>query len=370
MEQPNEPAPGRSAGRGASKPPKETVSPGRLLRQFLIALVLTTASLAWVVHGTGPLENLFRQIQPAWLLAAALALVLSWAVRSLRVWLLVRTLGQKVSFFGIFGDFVASLFVSGVTPTASGGFPFFVYAMGRRGVEWGSALAANLFDTVLNVLTVAILGAVAWILLISYAAAASTASVLLAGVGIWVAMGGLLAVTTLIAPRFAARGLYRLGQRLQRAGRRPRLTRLVRALAGQVALHTRAIRRLRRRGRAPVVVNLLLNLVYWLAYLSVGPFILTALGLAVQAGPGAPLWLDAVFAQLSFHLVQNVVPTPGAAGGAEVGLAYLFKPYLSADRLGGFVLLWRLLTYYFQVAVGGLFLPRTLRQMLRGPSSS
>lgn len=368
MERPHDEATGRSPSRGLPERPKEAASPRRLLRQFVIAVALTTASLAWVVWETGPLEDLFRQIRPVWLLAAAVALIFSWAVRSLRVWLLVRTLGQKPSFFGIFSDFVASLFVSGVTPTSSGGFPFFVYAMGRRGVEWGAALAANLFDTVLNVLTVAILGAIAWLLLISYAATGSTASILLVGVGIWVVMGGLLAVTTLIAPRFAARGLYRLGQRLQREGRRARLTRVVRALAGQVALHTRAIRRLRRRGRAPVVINLLLNLVYWVAYLSVGPLILTALGLAVQAGPGAPLWLDATFAHLNFHLVQNVVPTPGAAGGAEVGLAYLFRPYVSADRLGGFVVLWRLVTYYFQVVVGGLFLPRTLRQMLRGPS--
>lgn len=348
--------------------PREVTSPRRLLGHTLLALALTTASLAWIVHETGPLESLFRQVRPGWLLAAALALIASWAVRSLRVWLLVRTLGQRASFFGIFTDFVASLFVSGVTPTASGGFPFFVYAMGRRGVEWGVALAANLFDTVLNVLTVAMLGALAWALLIGYAPAGGTASILLVGVGIWVVMGGLLAVTTLLAPRFAARGLYRLSQRLKREDRRPSLTRLVRALAAQVAQHTRAIRRLRRRGRAPVVVNLVLNLIYWAAYLSVGPLILTALGLAVDAGPGAPLWLDAVFAHLNFHLVQNLIPTPGAAGGAEWGLAYLFRPYLSADRLGGFVVLWRLITYYFQVAVGGLFLPRTLRQMVRGPS--
>ncbi|BAS25944.1 lysylphosphatidylglycerol synthase transmembrane domain-containing protein [Limnochorda pilosa] len=362
-ERPSGGAPGSAA---SSDVPGEAGNPRRLLRQLLVTLLLTGVSLVLVVRWTGLLpQELLGKLRPGWLAVAALALVFSWVVRSLRVWLLVRTLDEAPPFLALLTDFVSSLFVSGVTPTASGGFPFFVYALGRRGVGWGTALAANVFDTVINVLTVAFLGVLAWILLLSYAAG-RTGGVLLVGVAVWVVLGMAISIVSLLAPRPLAGWLYRVALRLRREGRRPRLTRLVHASAGLAALHTRAVRKLRRRGRAPLVYNFLLNLVYWVAFLSVSPLILAALGLVVKDGPGAPLWLDAIFAHLTYHLAQNAIPTPGAAGGAEVGIAYLFKPYLAADRLGGFVLLWRLLTYYFQLAVGGLFLPRTLRQMIRG----
>lgn len=351
---------------GRPAPSAATANPRRLLGQLLLALILTGASLAWVVRAMGPLpQNLLAQVRPGWLLGAAAALLITWLVRSLRVWLLVRSLGEAPPFVALFTDFVSSLFVSGVTPTASGGFPFFVYAMRRRGVGWGTALAVNVFDTVINVLTVAILSLLAWMLLLSYAAG-KTGTLLLVGVAVWVILGAAVAAVSLAAPAPLARWLHRLARRLGRQGRKPRMIRLVRAAAGQLVLHTRAVRRLKRRGWAPLVYNFLLNLVYWVAFLSVGPILLTALGLVVESGPGAPLWLDAVFAHLTYHLAQNLIPTPGAAGGAEFGISYLFKPYLSADRLGGFVILWRLLTYYFQIAVGGLFLPRTLRLMIRG----
>lgn len=352
--------------RGRPAPPAATANPRRLLGQLLLALILTGAALAWVVRALGPLPpNLLGQVRPGWLLGAAAALLITWLVRSLRVWLLVRSLGEAPPFAALFTDFVSSLFVSGVTPTASGGFPFFVYAMGHRGVGWGTALAVNVFDTVINILTVAILSLLAWVLLLSYAAG-KTGTLLLVGVAVWVILGAALAAISLLAPAPLARRLYRLARRLARRSRRPHLIRLVRAAAGQLVLHTRAVRRLKRRGRAPLVYNFLLNVVYWVAFLSVGPILLAALGLELDGGPGAPLWLDAVFAHLTYHLAQNLIPTPGAAGGAELGISYLFRPYVSADRLGGFVILWRLLTYYFQIAVGGLFLPRTLQLMIRG----
>jgi hypothetical protein len=54
-------------------------------------------------------------------------------------------------------------------------------------------------------------------------------------------------------------------------------------------------------------------------------------------------------------MIAALVPTPGTSGGAE-GLSLLFiAPFFYNSPKMSIVLVWRLLTYYANVVVGGIF---------------
>lgn len=68
--------------------------------------------------------------------------------------------------------------------------------------------------------------------------------------------------------------------------------------------------------------------------------------------------------QIILWVVMLVAPTPGSSGMAEYAFREFFTP-----MLGGYVLVvlvpWRLLTFYFYLLLGAIFLPRWVRRVFR-----
>jgi uncharacterized protein (TIRG00374 family) len=56
-------------------------------------------------------------------------------------------------------------------------------------------------------------------------------------------------------------------------------------------------------------------------------------------------------------LIGSFVPIPGATGGLEYGFIDFFKVFISnSAMLSAGMLLWRLITYYFSMVLGGIIL--------------
>jgi len=66
-----------------------------------------------------------------------------------------------------------------------------------------------------------------------------------------------------------------------------------------------------------------------------------------------PSYLEVVGAQIPLYYIFSFIPSPGASGGVEITLASVFLRFAGARRLGMFILLWRIITYYFPMLVGG-----------------
>ncbi len=105
---------------------------------------------------------------------------------------------------------------------------------------------------------------------------------------------------------------------------------------GELAAHLRLIR---RRGAGTFAGNMMLAALQWSARLS----IVTALA----AGLGAPLEpVRAAVLQWLCFTCMTMMPTPGAAGGAEASFVLVFGRELPEPLLPLAVASWRLLTFY------------------------
>ncbi|MGL6292062.1 lysylphosphatidylglycerol synthase domain-containing protein, partial [Eubacterium aggregans] len=60
--------------------------------------------------------------------------------------------------------------------------------------------------------------------------------------------------------------------------------------------------------------------------------------------------------QAILYVAIAFVPTPGAAGGAEAGFALIFGPIYGSVYTSVALILWRIITFYFIIAFGGIFL--------------
>lgn len=75
-----------------------------------------------------------------------------------------------------------------------------------------------------------------------------------------------------------------------------------------------------------------------------------------------------IFRAITFQsvvwLVLSLIPTPGTTGAAE-GLFFLFfKPFFGVEKIAMAIIIWRLLSYYLNIIVGGLFFTSSQKRFL------
>jgi len=55
-------------------------------------------------------------------------------------------------------------------------------------------------------------------------------------------------------------------------------------------------------------------------------------------------------------LIGNFVPIPGGSGGIEFGFMQFFSSFVSNSILASALIIWRFITYYLGIIVGGISL--------------
>ena len=80
------------------------------------------------------------------------------------------------------------------------------------------------------------------------------------------------------------------------------------------------------------------------------PFVLM-MGLGIYVNP-----LIVIITSAYVMLIGSMVPIPGGTGGLEFSFLAFFKNFITDPKLSIIMIVWRLVTYYFGIIVGGLTL--------------
>lgn len=99
------------------------------------------------------------------------------------------------------------------------------------------------------------------------------------------------------------------------------------------------------------IVNILYNLIALLCIYLIPLFILFAMGNfdAFTAG-------IAIVTSAYVMLMGSFVPVPGATGGLEYGFVQFFGNFITGSPLSAMMLIWRFITYYLGIILGGISL--------------
>ncbi len=308
---------------------------GWLLAALGLSVAALVAVLLWTV-GPGTWSAL-ASLHPAWLAAAVGVHGLSWLFWGVRIHLLARGLGARISPGRATQVVVASLFPAAITPAHFGGELMRIYLLKREGLGYGDATALTMGERVLDSL----------LLFAAFPIGVLAFAPVLASGGwaqsfLWVTMGffaALLALLVLLLWKLElAMGL------LERLLRKPHLKERIReeVLRFRSSLATLI---LRRRGLALAGFGCTVG--FWLCEFAVPSFVLLALGLD-------PAWQLSMAAQSILILFVLVPLTPGGSGVMEATAALLYAPLGLGGLLGVFVLLWRFIIYYVNLLVGAL----------------
>ncbi|MBX5464527.1 MAG: flippase-like domain-containing protein [Clostridia bacterium] len=334
-----------------------------LRRGLLLSLALSVAGVVLLVLAGGGRRVLaaVSEAHPGWYGLAVGLILLAWWLRAWRIAVLARAMGHRLAVSRSWTFYLSSVFVSHVTPASSGGLPVLLALLVRDGMPAGRASALVLLESALTSLVFA----VAAPLLILAGPVAHLASGLRASlatlVGAFAGVAALL-LALLLWPDLLGRLAVRAG------GSRPllrllgpvRAARWRRVARREARRFTLAMRWMVARRWSALLGTLLLSLFYWAAYLAILPVLMAGLGVRFT-------WYAPVAVQLLFNLVQPAIPTPGGSGGAELLFAYLVRGLVPPDQVSPLVLLWRSVTFYLSLLLGGLATILSLRPLAGRP---
>jgi len=293
-------------------------------------------------------------LSPRTLVSTAFLLCLYFLADGLRLYHVIRAMGYRVRFKYIMKLVFINIFVSNITPLATGGGVVQVYFLHREGVPVGEATAATTIRTMLAAVILFTLTPI-----IIFAEPRLFHLFTRGRIILYILLFCVLYLTVFFTLLFRTKriksGIYRFMFFLNRTGvlTRRRFRRWFLRLSKEFSLFTDGFRRF--VGGRPV--NVALAFAFTLLFL----LVLFSFSIVLMRGMGYDVRPVTILAfQVVVTFFMYFAPTPGAAGVAEGGYGLLFARLVHKGDLTLLTLLWRFLTIYIGVFIGLFIIYREL----------
>lgn len=282
-----------------------------------------------------------------YMLLALFLVFLAWTFDATRFCALARSAQEKVSFkLGLILTWL-HYFGCAVTPMQSGGGPFQVYVLYKKGIPIGKGIAITMLRTMLTVLLLSIIvplslfidsgvldgsgflkGIVGYVFTVIFATWAFIAFTvmrpdLVKRVGMWV-------ITWMARLKLI---------------KKKRVLPWCRWLSCETDNYSMNIKLSFGVGKWEFLFAVVCSALHLLTLFSILPCLMLAVGLPFN-------FVQTLLTQAIFMFVLYFIPTPGASGVAELGGARLFTTLMPVNMAGVMAFTWRFFTEYLAIFMG------------------
>src|SRR5690554_459474 len=319
------------------------------LKIAILLSLLISAILILMTLDVDSFGKAIESINPGILLSILVLLLLNWFAAGLGFKIMTTTVGEKITLLEGVIIYLAGSFISYVTPFATGGGPFQVYLLHKKGINYGQATMVILTQFVLRIL---FFTCSSFVFLLFFNNLISPGVV--PPYIFYLAFGaGFLITTSLILfsliPGITDRlfnALFKINRFRNYVKKSYKAKKILVKIRIEIREYHESMKLL-SNNKLKLFLSLLCTITYWSTLFMIIPFILIGLGLE-------PHFLQSYIMQTIFHLVIPYMPTPGASGIAELGFASVFISFIPRGIIGIVMIMWRFITFYFILIVGGI----------------
>ena len=300
--------------------------------------------------------NSFLGANKLMLLGALCSVFLAWCCDAGRFCALAKAAEESVSFkLGVVLTWL-NYFGSAVTPMQSGGGPFQVYVLYKKGVPVGKGIAITLIRTMLTILILTLAVPAALLLDPEILKASPFLKALVFYVFAVIIATWLFVIFTIMRPDlFKKLGKYfiLLLKRLKLVKSWRKVINAFKWLDREVENYILNFRLAFNSGKIYLAIAVILSLLHLLALFTVLPVLMLAVGLEFN-------YMQTIAIQAVFMFVLYFVPTPGASGVAEGGGALLYGLLMPWNMAGVMAVICRFFTDYTSIFMGVVVVIRML----------
>jgi uncharacterized protein (TIRG00374 family) len=285
----------------------------------------------------------------------AIALVLVWFSKAYRMFTIAQGMGIKIPLIHFYKIYMATCFISHVTPFSSGGTPLQVYLITKKGVSVGKASAITVVDLGLNTIMFVMLGLFAVVLNVGMLDMGMLA-VNWSKWWLWIVFGGFAAFLLYKWLRgdwfLKIPGMAKIQSSIKKGD-------WLNKFRHEFSRFKEGWNLLFRENPWSILWAMAATVIYWLFYLMLAPIVIRALGKEAS-------FLGIMGWQLFFNFAQLLIPTPGGSGGSELLLSLFFKNITGVSLVGVFVLFWKIYTFFSTLVIGAWFFFQLTRKEFTG----
>lgn len=322
---------------------------------WLLVAIIAAVLIPMLLGGTAIFERL-RSFPLSWMLGLIGIILACWVLNTLRLRLLLGDQRGQVTRLQSLGVVMSAEFAWCATPAGSGGPLTIMALLSRYGVRPAQASAVFAMDQLSDLLF--FLCALIGVLFYALAHSISQSQQMMLVISTALVAGSLVGC---VALGIWHRRVMLLIGRLMRRVRLKSSTRWrwTRKWLGFIAAFTNAL----KLPRSTLIMVFSLTCVHWGLRYSILYLALQGLGVDFQ-------WAWSFLIQILSLSAGQFSLLPGGAGTAELTSAALLAPMVGKSTAAAAILIWRSVTYYFYLVVGGpifvLMLGRPLLSKLMG----
>jgi hypothetical protein len=316
------------------------------LAALFFAMSLGTLFFVHRSFGGGQLHFSQTVFSAEFIICLLALLVLYFLADGLRLYSVIRAMGFRISFTYILKLVFVNIFVSNVTPLATGGGVVQIYFMNRKGIPLGEATAATSIRTMLAALMLfTITPIVIWLEPNEFRGFFHR-HVLYAITGVsslYVALFWVVLFRIRVMKCWLYRFLFVLGNMKMLSPRRRRTVYL--RVSREMDFFSEGFMKFIRNGTAWAVLSFFFTALFLLLLFSFSAVLLKALGYHIP-------FLTVLAFQVVVTFFMYFAPTPGAAGIAEGGYGFFLTHLVQKKDITLLTISWRFLTIYIGVIIG------------------
>jgi hypothetical protein len=287
-----------------------------------------------------------KEINPLFLLLAFMTHLLTMCFWALRIQKMSGSLGYRIGFFYSLNLVFANLLAAAVTPAQAGGEPVRIHELYKADVPLGDATAIVILERVLDGIALAGLAAFSMIVLTDQWKSLGTVSEVMVFVT-WIFVAGCIFLFYLAIrrPDVVKRVVNQCTLYLTKKWENKRVETLLIRADKEIDNFQSTTIRFVHTAKGGLLWGMLFTLLYWVSEIVTASLILLGLG-------QPPLILESFVIQLILAILMMMPLTPGSSGIAEVGATSMYALFVPASIVGIFVVIWRVVLYYFNIALG------------------
>jgi uncharacterized protein (TIRG00374 family) len=256
------------------------------------------------------------------------------------------SLGYRIGFFYSLNLVFANLLAAAITPAQAGGEPVRIHELYRANVPLGDATAIVIMERVLDGIALAALAAFAMIVLSDQWKSLGAISEVMVFIT-WIFVAGCLVLFYLAIrrPDVVKNIVNRCARFFTRKWENSKVEELVVRADKEIDNFNEAVIKFVKSAKGGLLWGMVFTLLYWTSEIVTASLILVGLG-------QPPLILESFVIQLILAILMMLPLTPGSSGIAEVGATSMYALFIPPSIVGIFVVIWRIVLYYFNIALG------------------
>lgn len=321
------------------------------LFKLILGVLFSIGVFTYIVLSNG-LSNLKKQLlmlNPYWIILAITAMIIYWILEAEVLHMIANSLRANISFKDSFKVTMTGQFFNSITPFATGGQPAQAYELSKNGVRigvGGSILTGKfiVYQSVLTLYSLIIL-----VFKLKFFSTRLSNFTHLATIGFAVNTAVIVFLILLSSyMNFSHLVLVFFCKRLEKFKIIKDSNKLIEKIEKQLILFRDSFVIIRSN---PLLIfkTSILTMLQLLSFFIIPYFIYRAFGLKSDSIG------NIIAAKALVIMITSFVPIPGASGGAEGSFYLFFSLFFGKKIIGTAVLVWRIITFYFNLLVGGFF---------------